>query len=682
MRGFLLVLACMVALPTFADEGMWTFDNFPSNTVKQHYGAEITPAWLDHVRLSTIRLANCTASFVSPEGLILTNHHCVESCLAELSSKSKSLVELGFAAADRNAEQRCPAQLADVLIGTEDVTKTVSSAIAGLSDTAANDARKRTLTTLEEACEQASAKAKSGKLRCQVVTLYQGGQYFLYKYKRYDDVRVVFTPEADIASFGGDPDNFQFPRWSLDFSMLRAYENGKPAATPNYLQIKFDGPAANQLVFVAGHPGSTARLQTRAQLEFDRNMPLPITLMRAAELRGRFIQFGTTSPADDRIVQAPLNSLQNAIKVRRKELDALNDDALLTVKSEAEERLRASAHIAGTDPWHEIQSASTRERALYLQYTFLESGAGFNSGLFRDARLLVRGADERTKRNIDRLREFTDASLPLIQRELYAHVPVYPEIEVLTLSFSLERMREWLGPDHPVVRKLLSKESPAALATRLIAETKMDDAEVRKQLWQGGKAAVDASLDPMIEFARAVDADARSIRKRFDDEVEAPTAAAAQRIAAARFKAYGTNVYPDATFTLRLNYGTVQGWVEGGTPVEPFTHLDRAFERATGSSPFKIPASWIRAREKLDIRTPFCISTNNDIVGGNSGSPLIDVDGRIVGLMFDGNIHSIAGRYWFDAANNRAIAVHPAIIREALDKVYGARSLLAELNPK
>src|ERR1700681_4722750 len=531
MRGFLLVLACSASLPVCADEGMWTFDHFPSNTVQQQYGVDITPSWLDHVRLSTIRLTNCTASFVSPEGLILTNHHCVESCLAELSSKDKSLVELGFAAADRITEPRCPSQLADVLVGTENVTDTIAKAIAGLSDKEDNDARKRKQTTLEQACEMASIKAKSGKLRCQVVTLYQGGEYFLYKYKRYDDVRLVFAPEADIASFGGDPDNFQFPRWSLDFSILRAYENGKPAATPNYLQIDFAGPAPNQLVFVTGHPGSTARLQTRAQLEFDRDLPLPITLMRAAELRGRFIQFGTTNPADYRIVQAPLNSLQNSIKVRRKELDALNDNALLTAKAKAEEKLRESAHLGGTDPWHEIESATARERALYLQYTFLESGAGFNSGLFRDARLLVRGADERTKRNIDRLREFTDASLPLIQRELYTRVPVYQELEVLTLSFSLERMREWLGPDHPVVRKLLSKESPAALATRLIAETKIDDAEVRKQLWQGGKAAVDASLDPMIAFARAIDADARTLRKRYEDEVEAPIVAAAQRIA-------------------------------------------------------------------------------------------------------------------------------------------------------
>ena len=688
MRGWLLILAGFTALaglagaPVLADEGMWTFDNFPSGTVKQRYGADITPAWLDHVRLSTIRLSNCTASFVSPSGLMLTNHHCVESCLAELSSKDKSLVELGFAATDRRAEQRCPAQLADVLVGTENVTDVISKATAGLGDTEANGARKKTLTTLEQECEQASIKAKSGKLRCQAVTLYQGGQYFLYKYKRYDDVRLVFAPEADISSFGGDPDNFQFPRWSLDFSMLRAYENEKPAVTPNFLQINFSGPAVNQLVFVAGHPGSTARLETRAQLEFDRDMPLPTILLRASELRGRFIQFGTTNPADDRIVQAPLNSLQNVIKVRRKELDALHDDSLMSGKTEAEEKLRASAQLTGADPWHEIESASARERALYLQYTFLESGAGFNSGLFRDARLLVRGADERVKRNTDRLREFTDASLPLIQRELYAHVPVYSEVEVMSLSFSLERMREWLGPDHPVVRRLLSKESPDSLATRLIAETKLDDAAVRKQLWQGGKIAVDASLDPMIELARAIDVDARAIRKRYEDEVEAPIAAAAQRIAAARFKAYGTNVYPDATFTLRLNYGTVQGWVENGSPVEPFTHLGRAFERATGSSPFKIPDSWMKVQTQLDMHTPFCISTTSDIVGGNSGSPLIDVEGRIVGLMFDGNIHSIAGHYWFDAAKNRAIAVHPAIIREALEKVYGAKSLLNELDAK
>ena len=291
----------------------------------------------------------------------------------------------------------------------------------------------------------------------------------------------------------------------------------------------------------------------------------------------------------------------------------------------------------------------------------------------------MRGADERAKPNTERLREFTEAALPRIEQQLDASVPIYAEVEALTLSFSLARMREWLGPDYPLVRRLLSHESPDALATQVVAETKLDDAAVRRQLWEGGKAAVDASRDPMIELARSLDGDSRLLRKRFEDEVEAPMAAAEERIAAARFKTYGTQVYPDATFTLRLNYGTVQGWTENGTPVEPFTHLQGAFDRATGASPFKIPDNWIKAKDRLDMRTPFCLSTSNDIVGGNSGSPLIDAQGSIVGIMFDGNIYSIAGAYWFDAAKNRAIAVHPAIIREALEKVYAARSLLAEL---
>jgi hypothetical protein len=465
----------------------------------------------------------------------------------------------------------------------------------------------------------------------------------------------------------------------LDFSMLRAYENDKPAQTPNFLQIDFAGPHANQLVLVSGDPGTTGRLQTRAQLEFDRDVSLPISLLRASELRGRYIQFGKNNVGDERITLAPLNSLQNGIKVRRKELDALNDDTLLEEKSRAEQALRAVAGISGPDPWQEIATALSRERVLYLPYLFIENAAGFSSALFRNARLLLRVADERLKPNKERLREFTDAELPRMQHDLYAQVPVYPEFEQMTLSFSLERMREWLGPDHPVVRRLMSKESPDALATRLIAETQLNDANFRKRLWQGGKTAVGASHDPMIELARSIDVEARAIRRQYEDEVEAPITRAAERIAVARFKAYGTNTYPDATFTPRLNYGTVEGWVENGASVAPFTHLERAFERATGTTPFKIPESWMRAKAQLDMATPFCISTSNDIVGGNSGSPLIDVDGKIVGLMFDGNIYSIAGRYWFKPENNRAIAVHPAIIREALEKVYGAKELLTEL---
>ncbi len=679
LRILVLMLAAAAAAPARADEGMWTFDNFPADAVKQAYGVEITPAWLDHVRLSTVRLTNCTASFVSPDGLLLTNHHCVESCLGELSSKDNSLMERGFIARERDAERRCATQIADVLVGVENITAVVTKASAGAGDQAANDARKKTLTALEQSCEQASAHARTGKLTCQAVTLYDGGQYFLYKYKRYDDVRLVFTPETDIAAFGGDPDNFQFPRWSLDFAILRAYEHGKPAKVSDYLRINFAGPSINEPVFVSGHPGSTSRLETLAQLEFERDLLLPTTLLRTAELRGGYIQFSRGNRADMQLIEGPLNNLENGIKVRRKLLDALHDDSLMVRKKAEETTLRALAKPDGPDPWQQIESATARERSIYLPYSFVEGAVGFNTILFRYARLLLRGADERAKPNTERLHEFTDTNLPRIEQQLYAHVPIYAEVETLTLSFSLQRMREWLGPDYPLVRRLLAKESPEVLATRVVAETKLDDPAVRKQLWQGGKSALDASRDPMIELARSIDGDARTIRKQLENEVEAPVTAASTRIAAERFKAFGTRVYPDATFTLRLNYGTVTGSVENGTPVQPFTYLDRAFERATGASPFKIPESWIKVKDQLDMHTPFCISTNNDIVGGNSGSPLIDARGNVVGLMFDGNIDSIAGSYWFNAAKNRAIAVHPAIIREALDKVYGAKSLLAEL---
>lgn len=682
MRQLLVSVLIAAAAPALADEGMWTFENFPAGALKQAYGAELTPAWIDRVRLSTVRLANCSASFVSPHGLLLTNHHCMEACLEELSTKQVSYDALGFAAADPRHELRCVTQLADVLAGTEDVTAAVGRAAAGLDAAVANSARKKALTVLEANCERESRRLKSGPLKCQGVKLYGGGQYFLYKYKRYDDVRLVFAPESDIAAFGGDPDNFQFPRWSLDFALLRVYENGRPAKTDNYLKINFAGPREHELVFVSGHPGSTAREYTRAQLDFDRDVLLPSWLLRSSELRGRYIQFGTLSDSDESMLQAPLNALENAIKVRRKLLDALHDDAMLERKSARDRELRSQAGFTSADPWGEIAQASLRERSIYLPYTYLEGGAGFNSSLFRYARALVRGADERAKPNVERLREYVDSAIPRLEQQLLAPLPAYPELEKLTLSFSLQRMREWLGPDHPVVRRLLAQDSPDSLATRLVEQTKLTDAALRRQLWEGGQAAVAASQDPMIELARSIDAESRAVRRQFEDTVEGPLTAGAEKIAAARFALGGAMVYPDATFTLRLNYGTVQGWTENGVPIDAFTHLDRAFERATGASPFKIPDTWLKVRDHLDMNTPFCIATNNDIVGGNSGSPMIDIQGRIVGLMFDGNIHSIAGHYWFDGSDNRAIAVHPAIIREALDKVYGARTLLLELGAR
>ncbi len=671
-----LVFFCSTA---GADEGMWTFHGFPLEKANKTLKTNLDQAWLDRVRSATVRITGCTGSFVSREGLILTNHHCSESCLAEHSSKDKSLMADGFLAKSRDEELRCQTQIADVLVQMDDITAKISAATAGKDEATGNEARKAALTQLEQECEAQS------KLKCQSVSLYDGGQYWMYRYRRYTDVRLVFAPEQGIAGFGGDPDNFQFPRWDLDMSILRAYDNGTPVTPANYLKFNFAGAAAGEPVFVSGHPGTTDRQLTVSQLKQQRNQDLPQWLLRYSELRGRLLQFSQQSPENQRITADLLNSVENSIKVRRKMLDALHDDAMLARKTAEEQALRAA--IAKNpklrkdigDPWKDLDVALANERSMIEPYLYLEQMAGFQGRLVLAARTLVRGAAERDKPNTGRYREFTETALPRVEQQLAARIPIYPELEMLRLGNSLERMREWLGPDSSVVRKLMSKESPADLARRVVTGTKLADPAVRLALWKGGSAAVAASTDPMIELWRSVDADARAVRKDYEDNVEGPTRHATERIARARFAILGTSVYPDATFTLRLNWGTVQGWTENGRQVEPFTRLARAFERATGAEPFRIPDSWMQVRDKLDMNTPFNLSTNNDIVGGNSGSPLINAKGEIVGLMFDGNIHSISGAYWFDNTLNRGVAVHPAIIREALVKVYGAQALLDEL---
>jgi len=687
------VLLIVIAAPAFSDGGMWTFQEFPHALLKREHGTDVSPAWLDRVRTATIRLSNCTASFVSRDGLILTNHHCGAACLDEHSSKEHNLLAEGFLARTRDKELKCGTQIADVLMEMEDITAKVNAATQGLSDQAANDKRKATMTQLEQQCEQDGKKAKGGPFKCETVDLYEGGQYWMYKYHRYSDVRLVFAPERAIAAFGGDPDNFQFPRWDLDMSVLRAYgPDGKPAATPNFLSINPAGPQAGDLVFVSGHPGSTSRLLTVAELETQRDIILPRWLLRAAELRGRLIQFGKSSPEAARIVEDPLNTLENVIKVRRKLLDALLDERLMQAKRKDEAALRAQvaadpqlAQALG-DPWASIAKAQQREEQLYLPYVWIEQGAGLGAGypgkLFGYARTLVRAAAERTKPNTERLREYSDAALPRVEQRLLAPVPVYPELEKINLSFSLERMREWMGPDAPIVRQLLSHDSPDTLAAKLVDGTQLSDPAVRKRLWDGGAAAVEASTDPLIVLARSVDAEARAARKSYEDEVEAPETAAAEKIARARFKVFGTSEPPDANFTLRLNFGTVQGWQEGDHAVPPFTQLAQLYTRATGQDPFRVPEAWLSAKPALNMETRFNLSTNNDIVGGNSGSPLINAKGEIVGLMFDGNIHSIAGDYWFDPQLNRAVAVDPQIIFEGLRKVYKASELLSELGSK
>jgi hypothetical protein len=680
------LLALLIAwLPALAEEGMWTFDNFPRDAVQSRHATRIDPDWLDRVRRSTVRLeGGCTGSFVSSRGLLLTNHHCVADCLSRLSTATRNAQATGFLAPVPAAEERCEAEQVSVLTRLEDVTATVAARLGDGMGAAANQQRKAILTTLEQACEE-GYRQKSDPHACQTVTLYGGGQYFLYHYKRYEDVRLVFAPESDIGFFGGDVDNFEFPRWNLDFALLRAYAGGEPAATPDFLRWRRGGAAAGESVFVAGHPGSTQRLDTVAQLRFERDLVLSRWLLRAAELRGRYLQYAAGGPEPARIVQEPLFYLENSLKVRRHQLDVLHDEAFFAGKLKEEQALRTA--VAGNrtlathaGAWGDIERSLDAYRIFFDRHTLIEQGAAFQGELAAFARLLVRAAGERARPNEQRQREFTEAALPLLRARVLAPQPVYQDLETLRLAFSLEKMVEFLGVDDPTVRVALNRESPRALATRLVAETRLGDPQVREQLWNGGQVALANSGDPLIALAMRVEPDALRLRQRYEDEVEAVLLGARERIARARFALQGRSSYPDATFTLRLSYGAVQGWRDDDREVAPFTTMEGLYARATGEPPFRLPPRWIGAQERINLDTRFNFATTNDITGGNSGSPVIDAGGRLVGLIFDGNIHSIGGDYWFDPARNRAVAVHPAVMVLALSEVYGAVLLLRELS--
>src|SRR5688572_23473576 len=684
-RFVLAVLILALAIGVRADEGMWTFDNVPKADIAKRHGVQLTDQWLSHLQKSVVRLeTGCTASFVSAEGLVLTNHHCVAECLADNSSAQRDLIANGFIAARQEDELRCQGARASVLMSTENITDRVVKAIGDVEPTEAAAVRNKVLTTLEANCEQASKEAGT-PLACESVTLYQGGQYWLYKYKRYEDVRLAFAPEHAIGAFGGDPDNFQFPRWCLDMSLLRAYDNGKPAAVPAHLTIAWSGAAAGDPVFVAGHPGTTQRLMTVAQLKTQRDVFLPFWLLRFSELRGRLIQYSKTSADAQRTAKHYLDSIENSHKVRRMQLTSLLDDRMMDQRIADERELRAAVQRASkgrakaSDPWDEIARAEQRERDILIPYTWLEGGAGFNSQLFGYARLLVRAADERAKPNASRMREYTDAALPQLRAEIEAHTPIAAELEQVRLAFSLERMREYLGPDHAMIKSVLGNASPDERARQLVAGSTLADPAVRLKLYEGGQGAVSASTDPMIALARAVDTESRRLRTIYENEVEGPVRRAQQVIAEARFKAYGTRLYPDATFTLRLTYGAVDGWAEAGARVEPFTRLDRMYERATGAPPFALPKGWLDAKPRLELSRRANFVATTDIVGGNSGSPVVNARGEIVGLVFDGNIHSISGSYWFDTERNRTVAVHPEYMRTALEQVYRVEAIAKEL---
>ncbi len=672
-----LAVFALAATPASSEEGMWTFDNFPTARMQEQLGWAPDQTWLDRVMAGAARMPGCSASNVSADGLVLTNHHCVIACVNALATSEANYIQNGFMARTRAEERRCPNMAIQVLTGISNVTDRIDAATADVAPESFARTRDAEIARIEGECT-------SGARRCEVVTLYQGGRYSLYRYTRYDDVRLVFAPEHGMAAFGGDEDNFNFPRYGLDFSFLRLYENGRSARTPNHLSLRFTPLTEGEIVMVAGNPGRTSRLRSTAELVFERDVNLPWQIASLSEQRARIIAYAAQSPDNARVAASTLQSVENAYKGLSGRRQALADPqgfARVTAR-ETDLRARVRRNRAATrevgDAWGEIARAQTAYRGIFHQYQYLEMRAAERSLLFTWARDIVRGAGERAKPDAQRLQRYTEARLATVEQGLRGARPVTPSFEELLLIFWLSKLRENLASD-PVARRILGGETPEALAARL-AQSRLAEPAYRMQLWQGGAEAVAASDDPMIVFVRAWDADARAVQRRFVEQVEGPVARAQERIARARFRAFGEAQYPDATFSPRVSYGRVGGWTEGAAAVPAFTRTAGLYERATGTPPFALSQRWIDARAQLDPNVIYNVSSSNDVIGGSSGSPLLDREGRVVGAAFDGTIHSLGGEYFYDGALNRTVSVTTTIMRAALADAYGMDNLIAELD--
>jgi hypothetical protein len=678
----LALIALLVTGPAAAGEGMWTPDNLPKAQLERQYNFIPDSHWISHASKAAVQIVGtCSASFISPAGLVLTNHHCARPCIQQLSTATRDFVQTGFYAKDEAAEIKCPDMELNRLDLITDVTERVKHATRGKSGEAYSDAERAVKSSIERECVGGASET----VRCDVVSLYHGGVYDTYKYHRYQDVRLVFAPEEAIAFFGGDPDNFNFPRFDLDMTLLRAYEHGKPAHVTDYFRISKEGAAENELTIAIGNPAYTHRQRTVAYLESIRDDALTFELLLLSELRGILEEFRSQGPEQSRIATSELLGIENSYKAFKGELEALRDSEAFASKRKEEEDLR---DFVKSDParqekygaaWDSIAKALATDRSFENRRQFIEAEEGFRTEYFRYARALVRGAAERAKPDAERLREYTTAQIPAVEQDLLSSAPIYPELEKVKLVFGLTKLREWLGVDDPLVKQVLGKDSPEVLASRYIERTKLGDPAVRKALWNDKGDAVARSDDPFIVLARAVEPSARVLRQRFDNEFKAIVEKNSELIAAARFERDGTGVYPDATFTQRFSFGEVKGWTENEHFVKPFTSISGAFARATGSEPFALPKSWLDAQPVLAMDQPFNFVTTNDTIGGNSGSPVINRKGEIVGLMFDINLGALGGDFFFDERVNRTVAVHSGAILEALHSVYKADRLVAEM---
>ncbi|HWF88286.1 MAG TPA: S46 family peptidase [Pyrinomonadaceae bacterium] len=686
LSALVLALFSLQTLPitALADEGMWPFNNVPRAEIKKKYGFDVTDEWLKKVQLASVRFNNGgSGSFVSPNGLVLTNYHIVEDIVGEVSTPEKDLAKEGFVARTRAEEIKAPSLELNVLQSIEDVTSRVNGVVKdGMTNAEAFAARRAEIAAIE------AESTKASGLRSDVITLYQGGQYNLYRYKKYTDVRLVFVPEFQAAFFGGDPDNFNFPRFNIDMSLVRVYENGQPVKSENYFKWSTAGAKAGDLVFVTGNPGSTSRLFTVAHLEQLRDTSIPIILRLLERREAVLKKYMAEGEEQTRQAQNELNSVQNSLKVYRGQLKGLKDPSLLARKQKEEQALRKA--IAENperqkmygDAWDAIAKAHHTYPSFIKERRIFEQMGGFNSTYFAFARMLVRLADENQKPNAERLPEYTDARRASLELGLYSPAPIHNDLEELQLADSLGFMVELLGADDPLVKQVLAGKTPEARAAEMIQGTKLGDVAVRKELAAGGKAAIDASTDPMIVVARLIDPKAREVRKRYESEVTGVERANYAKIARAMFETEGTKMYPDATFTLRLSYGAVEGYMENGKKVPPFTTLGGLYARSDAFKhefPYNLPQRWIDKKSALNLNTPFNFVSTNDIIGGNSGSPTINQNAELVGLIFDGNIQSLVGDFMYDPSVNRAISVDSRGMLEVLKKVFNANEIVSEL---
>ena len=669
-----------------ADEGMWLFNAPPSAQLKAKYGFKPDAAWLDHLQKASVRFnSGGSGSFVSADGLVITNHHVGADALQKFSDEQHNYLRDGFYAAAGADEKPCTDLELNVLISIEDVTAKVNAAVPpDLNPAQALAARRSVIAGIEK-----ESKDQTG-LRADVVTLYQGGAYHLYRFKRYTDVRLVFAPEQAIAFYGGDPDNFEYPRFDLDICIFRAYEDGKPAHPEQYLKWSANGAAEHELVFVSGHPGSTSRQLTVAALTDVRDRILPRALAQLYRRETLLHAYGERSFENARRAREDYFGVQNSRKALDGRLAGLLDPELFGHLIEHEASLRERVKAKGLGPIEDTYALIARSQAAIAQnaplYDALEGrrggGTGFRGTLFSIARGLVRAVDERAKPNGERLPAYRDSSLPSLELALFSTEAIYDDFEELTLADSLTNFASEFGMDHPLVKQVLAGQSPRERAAALVKGTKLKDVDLRRKLYAGDAAALKAQGDPMLDVARLIDEPARAARKTYEEQDEVQQQAYAQ-ISRARFALDGTSTYPDATFTLRLSYGTVEGYQENGKAIPAFTDIAGLYTRSAEHAnkvPFDLPKRWADSKGALKMETPFNFVSTADIIGGNSGSPTVNKAGEFVGIIFDGNIQSLPLDYGYTDKQARAVSVDSRAILEALDRVYHADALVGELS--